>query len=189
MNPKAKIALGTLGGLLLLAAAAPVAAYLQPGLVGTDEAFIVLTGSMRPAIDPGDVVFVAQTPIEEVEVGDVVNFHPHATAQQTYTHRVVDITHDQRGTILTTKGDANEDPDPMQVNDEMLVGTVEHRVPAMGKLIVFAQGPITLITLVGLSVLTIGHELRHILRPEDEPQATPDPTTTGGQRFEVVQQR
>lgn len=195
MSDKRTLAVAALAGACVLALAAPFAAYAQPGLVGADRGLIVLTGSMEPAIAPGDVVLVEETPIEEVEVGDVVTFHPHEGAERTNTHRVVDITEDRRGTILTTKGDANEDPDPMPVDEDMLVGTVEHRLPYLGKAIVALQGPLGPLALVALSLVTVGYEASNVLRHaarEDEAPEDPKrrfPVVGSHKRFGVVNRR
>lgn len=182
---KRTLALGILAGALALALAAPFAAYAEPRLVGADRGLVVLTGSMEPSIEPGDVVLVAETDIDEVQVGDVVTFNPHPGVEKTYTHRVVDITHDKRGTVLTTKGDANERPDPMQVDDAMLVGTVEHRIPTLGKAIAALQGPLTPLTLVVLSILTAGYEITNLLEHAEADEGDPDGRSTGT-RFPVV---
>jgi len=115
-----RAALAATGLVLLLALAAPVAAYAFPSLAGADEGLVVLSGSMEPAIEPGDIVLVEDVPIEEIEPGDVVTFQSHPGSETTYTHRVVDVTTDKRGTVLTTKGDANEQLDPMQTDADML---------------------------------------------------------------------
>lgn len=187
------LVLTALAGACVLALAAPFAAYAQPGLLGADRGLVVLTGSMEPAIAPGDVVLVEESPIEDVEVGDVVTFHPHEGVDRTNTHRVVEITEDRRGTILTTQGDANDRPDPMPVDEDMLVGTVEHRIPLLGKAIVGLQdaGPLAL---VALSVLTVGYEASNLLRGTRSNEGSPGPDRRfqvegTRRRFQVVKRR
>lgn len=172
-------------GLLL---AAPLAAYVKPELAGADEARIVLSGSMEPAIGVGDVVLVAETPIEAVEPGDVVTFRAHEGADTTYTHRVVEVVHDERGTVLTTKGDANDEPDPMAVNDAMLVGTVEHTVPHLGTVVAAAQSELVFLALVVLSVLTVGFEVNNLLAARGA-EGRRFPVVEEPARFQVVRRR
>ncbi len=66
----------------------------------------ILTGSMRPYVQPGDVLVTKSTKASEVKVGDVVAL----VSQETgifYAHRVIDIR-DINGTLrMVTKGDAN----------------------------------------------------------------------------------
>jgi signal peptidase len=67
----------------------------------------VLSGSMRPGIQPGDLAVVRPVPIGEVHVGEVIAYLPpgHTTP---VLHRVVDMN---SGGIIT-KGDANNVADP-----------------------------------------------------------------------------
>jgi signal peptidase len=67
----------------------------------------VLTGSMRPGIQPGDVVMVRAVPTRELKVGDVIAYLPPAHTTPVL-HRIVSI--DSSG--LVTKGDANNVADP-----------------------------------------------------------------------------
>lgn len=67
----------------------------------------VLTGSMRPGIQPGDVVMVRAVPTDELKVGDVIAYLPPAHTTPVL-HRIVSI--DSSG--LVTKGDANNVADP-----------------------------------------------------------------------------
>jgi len=185
-----RAALAATGLVLLLALAAPVAAYAFPSLAGADEGLVVLSGSMEPAIEPGDIVLVEDVPIEEIEPGDVVTFQSHPGSETTYTHRVVDVTTDKRGTVLTTKGDANEQLDPMQTDADMLVGRVDHTIPKLGKLVAALQGPIAPLGLVGLSLVTIGHEVhRWTHREADDEDTRSFPVVDHQRRFPVVNRR
>lgn len=176
-----------LTALLVLTLAAPFIAYTEPRIVGADESRVVLSGSMEPAIETGDVILVSKTPIENVEIGDVVTFRAHASTDTTYTHRVVDVNHDERGTVLTTKGDANENPDPMGVNDEMLIGTVDHTIPKLGIVVGALQSQLLPHVLVVLSLLTIGHEATRLLGLNEEPELdVAEAATDSASTFEAV---
>jgi signal peptidase I len=80
----------------------------------------VISYSMYPALNRGDLILVRGTTFEEIEVGTVVVFrHEKGLA----VHRVVEI----EGDAIVTKGDANpEEDDPITYDD--IVG----RVPAIG---------------------------------------------------------
>jgi signal peptidase len=71
----------------------------------------VLTGSMRPAIQPGDLVITDPVPADELAVGEVIAFFPPGESQAVL-HRIVTLTVDDAGTTVTTRGDANSVPDP-----------------------------------------------------------------------------
>jgi signal peptidase len=71
----------------------------------------VLSGSMRPGIQPGDLVVTAPIPIAELAPGDVISFFP-PDSTEAVLHRLVSIEQREDGTWISTKGDANADVDP-----------------------------------------------------------------------------
>lgn len=73
----------------------------------------MLTGSMAPGINPGDVVVSVRTPVSELKVGDVITYSIPIDDHRVETHRVASIKRDDAGvTSVTTKGDANAGADP-----------------------------------------------------------------------------
>ena len=128
--------LNALGIVLLLAVVAPFVVYAVPGVVGADASFVVLSGSMEPAISAGDVVVVESVPPATVAVDDVITYSRSEEAA-TVTHRVIDIEGTGDGRVFYTKGDANEDPDQRPVPASALVGTVVLTIPYIGYVIQF----------------------------------------------------
>lgn len=84
----------------------------------------VVSGSMRPVFDVGDLVILKRT--QEVSVGDVVAY---VVEGRIVMHRVVEITPDGK---LVTKGDAVSLPDPWLVPREAVVGKAVYRIPLLG---------------------------------------------------------
>jgi signal peptidase len=81
---------------------------------GAYRTLTVLSGSMTPTFRPGDVVIATSKPPKDVRVGDVIVFtspDSHATT----THRVIKIIHGGVLPEVQTKGDANNAPDPFQL--------------------------------------------------------------------------
>ncbi|NQX04869.1 S26 family signal peptidase [Rathayibacter sp. VKM Ac-2856] len=91
--------------------------------------FIVQTPSMGTAAPVGTLVLTAPTALEDIEVGDVVSFHPSTTPDETYTHRVVDLADDG---ALVTRGDINGATDPWATGAEQLIGKVVVALPGAG---------------------------------------------------------
>ena len=90
--------------------------------------FIVLSGSMEPAIWTGEAAFI-NTRDRAVEEGDIITFL--AGREKYVTHRAVRIT----GEGIITKGDANETEDPRPVRREDVVGTYLFGIPHLGRLL------------------------------------------------------
>jgi signal peptidase len=72
----------------------------------------VLSGSMRPGLQPGDVVVTQRVPIRDLHVRDVVVFHPPNEGERQTVHRIVKLTVKGGTTAITTWGDANPVADP-----------------------------------------------------------------------------
>lgn len=102
----------------------------------------VLSGSMRPDIQPGDIEILRQVPSSELQVGQILAFHPPHDSF-IVSHRVTTV-HRQSGTWVTTKGDANNVADPwgsvrIASHNVWIVSAV---VPHAGYLSVWVKTPI-----------------------------------------------
>ena len=137
---------------LLVAIVAPFVVYAAPWLVGAEASFIVLTASMTPAIEPGDVVIVGETEPSAIEEGDVITF-TRADAETPVTHRVVGVTEANGDVAFETKGDANENPDEGLVPEANVIGTVVFTIPYIGYVIQFANSSYGFVALVVAPIL------------------------------------
>ena len=109
-----------------------VAVFVIPRAGGA-ETFTVLSGSMRPVLDPGDLVVVRPTDPENVGVGSVVTFQMKSGDPAVTTHRVVSQGVDETGgAVFLTRGDGNESADPVWIKGAQLRGTVWYSVPYVG---------------------------------------------------------
>lgn len=107
----------------------------------------VATGSMRPAIPPGSLVFIQRQPLSRLAVGDVVTYRSPANARQTITHHLVGITQRDRIWFFTTKGDANPATDA-PVPGGAILGRVIWHVPWLGRAVDAIKTPLGLVVLV-----------------------------------------
>lgn len=89
----------------------------------------ILTGSMRPVINPGDMVIIAESKIEDVKRGDIIEFK---SGNYKIIHRVISIYYKNGQISLITKGDANKKPDKMVVTKNEFSGKVKYRIPYIG---------------------------------------------------------
>src|SRR3954452_22378211 len=73
----------------------------------------MLTGSMAPEINPGDVTVTTPLAVDSIRVGRIVSYHIPVDDQHVVTHRVVSVEHGTDGTVtIQTKGDAKNGVDP-----------------------------------------------------------------------------
>ncbi len=91
--------------------------------------YVMQGGSMEPSISNGDLVLLK--PAGEIREGDVVVY-------RNICHRVLSVGEE----TLTTKGDANPDPDPWAVPKSAVVGKVDRVIPGLGSLFLFARSPL-----------------------------------------------
>ncbi|MGF9662351.1 signal peptidase I [Arthrobacter crystallopoietes] len=159
--------------LLVLTVALFLLLAIGPRVFGYQTA-TMLTGSMSPMISPGDVVVTVPVDSSELKVGDVVTYHIPVQDHRVETHRIVDITREDGGTVIQTKGDANEGIDPWKAT---LEGQVVHRhaftIPHLGAVIRTLREPAVRNTLMyGAPALLVAGMLVNIWRkPKDEDAA------------------
>lgn len=100
-----------------------------PKLAGYD-AYVVVSGSMEPAIPVGSIVFSKETDPAQLQSGDVIVFIDPARGTTPITHRVV--SNDTAAGSIITKGDANESEDIDPVTYDNVLGRVGIHIPRMG---------------------------------------------------------
>jgi len=171
--------LGVLAGAVWLATTAGV---IQP--------LIVISGSMEPAIETGDLLIATKADTADLEVGDVVSL-PSDLTQKLVTHRIVAITAlDANRWEIEMKGDANPTVDiaPYVVGDQ--VWKPGPHIPGVGYTVSTLMRPgfvmpamLALVALLGFSLLSededddddddpVGHDSDHDVgrsQPDDEP--------------------
>lgn len=175
---------------LLVAAVLPFVVHAVPEVVGADRSYVVLSGSMAPAIHAGDVVVVDAVDPERVDEGDVITFRRSNEATPT-THRVVDVVQWGDTTSFETKGDANDDADPGTVPASALIGRVLFAVPYVGHVVAFAGTRAGFLTLVVAPFAALAFvELRSVVgagrvtpaTASDDAGSTPDDAEPGTDR-------
>jgi signal peptidase len=102
---------------------------------GTVKARIVLTGSMAPAINTGDVILTTPITRKEPKIGDVVAYQAKRFNGQSvavFSHRIIggDIN---SGFIV--KGDSNKSPDTQKPKRGDILGVVIFVIPYIGTLL------------------------------------------------------
>ena len=94
-------------------------------------AIAIATGSMKPAINKGDVVVIEKIEdnFEVIKKGQTIAFkHDNVTI----VHRVINIVEENDVYYFYTKGDANNSADSFAIYEEDIVGIVNFRIPFIG---------------------------------------------------------
>jgi signal peptidase I len=146
---------------LVVAVTVPVAFDMRP--------LTVLTGSMRPAIEPGDMVVDEQIRGDQIRVGDIITFQE-PRGERTITHRVRKVSISEGQARVTTRGDANDKPEKWQIPIGGSVGRVAYTVPKIGYPVTWSHsrnGRLALVSIPAL-ILALWAMLRIWRSGEDE---------------------
>lgn len=131
--------------------------------------YTVLTGSMRPGIQPGDVVMDRPIPVSEAHVGQVVTFSDPGRHGDLVTHRIRSIARLGPTTNVETRGDANNTSEHWSIATKDRVGLVVYRLPKVGRLAVVMRSRVGILLAVVLPVLLLGFSvLRSIWKEDDD---------------------
>ncbi len=97
---------------------------------------VVRSGSMRPTLNVGDVVVARWIRADRLRPGEIVTFPADIERHQLITHRVQSATVSGDVVTVTTKGDANAEPEKWSTARGALVGDVSWSIPKIGTVIV-----------------------------------------------------
>ncbi|WP_026315995.1 signal peptidase I [Actinokineospora enzanensis] len=136
------------------------------------QPYVVLSGSMAPAIRPGDVVIVGSLLTEHPVPGAVIAFPDPAEPDRTLLHRVARV--DELGNLIT-KGDANPVADSTPVDPETVHGQGRLRVPWVGLPMYWLHSGNYLALILGLVGLVALAALARLRRRDGPPPSSPDP--------------
>lgn len=123
---------------------------------------IVLTDSMYPVIQSGDLIICSTAQPEEIEAGDVIAFFdPAGNGTTIVTHRVLEVTELDGRTAWRTKGDNNNTEDRLLVTGEKLVAVYEGtRLAGFGNVALFMQTtPGLIVCVVCPILLLVGYDM------------------------------
>src|ERR1044071_3813509 len=128
--------------------------------------YVVVSGSMIPTINIGDIVIIKNTSFDNLKVGDIIVFRaPDAKTEdgkpKVIVHRIAEIGNFFQKQVLRTRGDANPYSIPgidYPLFKENYVGKVVYVVPKIGTISMIITPPINYIIMaiiVGLLIYSI----------------------------------
>lgn len=144
--------------------------------VGGYLPLIVLTDSMYPEIESGDLIICHTVEGDEVKANDIIAFFdPAGNGSSIVTHRVLEVISQDGDLEFRTKGDFNNTEDKMLVPEENLVGIYQTRIPNAGHVAMFMQTTNGLLLCVVLPiVLLVGWDIVRRNRYEKQKQKDTD---------------
>lgn len=131
--------------------------------------YIVMTGSMQPSYNIGDLIFEKEIAKEDIKLNDVITYSLE-NGQDTVTHRVIDIIEENGETYYQFKGDNNNSPDPDLVTYEQIQGKVIYKIDRLGSLIaefVSGTGVILILIIFILSYMKTNRKEERRIARED----------------------
>ena len=90
---------------------------------------VIITASMQPKINPGDVVIIQPIDIKSIKAGDIIQYKIDGYS---VVHRVINIIDDGATIRLILKGDNNKMPDRNSVTADQIVGKLKYHIPYLG---------------------------------------------------------
>ena len=133
-------------------------ATLRFTLATEHPVLVVVSGSMVPTLNVGDIIFIKGAPVEKINVGTIVVFHSPREYETLVVHRVVQKIDNGGAIYFKTKGDFNRYTDDWTVPEDYVVGTFSARIPYIGILVMRLREPGGTALIVFLIILLISYE-------------------------------
>ena len=146
--------------------------------------YTVLTPSMSPTYEVGDMIFVKLANADQIHEGDVITFNPSENGEAYLTHRVVEKIEDYEQTGVTcyrTKGDANDAADSFLIDQARVIGTVQFAIPKMGYVVRFVQLRWYFVLALVILLFVFFRLMRIYLGADDEDEDEDDPDSDSGE--------
>jgi len=134
---------------------------------------IVLTGSMRPEIQPGDVTVYRDVEASSLKVGDVIMFRgidagSNNTTIDNVTHRIIELHLDDAVPYVITHGDANSEGSNEKVTVSQIQGRVEFVIPWIGIPLNFIRNNLMIFLFGAISIILISYIISLMRKKNDD---------------------
>lgn len=109
------------------------------------KTYVIVSGSMQPKLNIGDIVVVKNVKENELRVGDIISFREE---QSVITHRIIELVEENGKIKYKTKGDNNNTEDKRMVSIDEIEGKVIASIAYIGKIALLLQGKIALMIII-----------------------------------------
>lgn len=120
--------------------------------------YTILTGSMEPEYNIGDLIIERPINQEDIKVGTVVTYK--INERNTVTHRVVEIVEEDGKTLYRTQGDNNNAPDSDLVSFNQINGSIIFKINKVGKIVTEFTSGIGIVVVIMLIWISYIHSSR-----------------------------
>jgi len=151
--------------LIILIAIGVLVAFSLIPIKGNYRIMSVMSGSMEPALPVGSLIVVK--PSSNYRVGDIITFLPidAKTKEENVTHRLYSIEETGSRRIITTKGDANKDPDERTITQDRVIGKHLFTVALLGYVLTYIKTlPGLILIILVPSIIIVYEEVNKIRR-------------------------
>jgi len=116
------------------------------------QCYTVISGSMYPKYNVGDLLYVKEVDVNSIQVGDDITFILNEDLMVA-THQVVRV--DAENQRFYTKGLANEIEDSEPVHFNNVIGVPQFSIPKLGYVSDFVQNPPGTYITIGVGIILI----------------------------------
>ena len=142
------------------------------------ECYNVISPSMTPVYDVGDLIYVKEVDPYTIQPGDVITFIVNEDLV-IGTHRVVRVDTEKK--YFYTKGDANEIEDAEPVHFNNVIGVPQFSIPKLGYVSDFVQNPPGMYITVAVGIVLIFLVFLPDIIGKKKPSAEEDPEIAAAQ--------
>ncbi len=113
--------------------------------------YVIMTGSMEPNYNIGDIIIDKEIEKEDIKIGDVITYSV-GDGKHTISHRIIKIVEENGETLYQTKGDNNNAPDSELVSYNQIQGKAIYKIDKIGLILkgVTTGAGIAVIVLISL---------------------------------------
>lgn len=126
-----------------------------PSVAGI-KTFVIISGSMEPELQIGDIVVIKKTEQSELKQGDIISFR---SGESIVTHRINKIITKNGKILYETKGDNNNISDRNLVNYDDIEGKLIQKISNLGKLVLLLKNKIVIIIILVIFYIMYIHNM------------------------------
>ena len=108
------------------------------------KTYTIVSGSMQPELNIGDVIIVKETNDLELNIGDIISYR---SGQSIVTHRIHKINYENGRKNYITKGDYNNVEDNIIITIDSIEGKVVNKLSGVGNITLFLQNKYSIIVI------------------------------------------